>query len=1428
MSPRWKKRLRRLALFAAGGAAGLLLLSVLGLAWLRSDSGRAWLARTVEGEAAPLFAGRFRLERIEGNLTSSMEVRGLTIQDREGRSAVSLRRARAEYSLAALIDRLHVERLEVEGLDVKAHTTSTGLNLGELLVPSKPDPEPSEPLTLSVGRISIRDVAFSLDGEALARDLDAELAFAMDRGRIEARRVDVSVDGARLTADRLDFDPASTALRAAADLSVPSSLASRLAGDPDLTASLDLSLSAVHPSALAPWTAFASGRLAGSPLTLSATVAPDFNDARLDLALASVDPNAVHRAAPRGRLHLETRARRDGERLRLDLSGRGGLSVAPSLPRLDFSRIAATATLAGDRLDATLLTRGRGKSTGQRVEATARLRLGPKPVLETSRVQISLSHVRPLLPPSADLDAEVAVDARASGPLDDLSVSGRAGVRSLHLPGVRVEDVDARVDVSHLPKTPVGRIDARVRNADLGALFLATADLEITAGTDGAGSLALEARGRPLSSVDLEGTFEIGPGRRKLSLSRGRAVLNGGRISVRRLEVEQSEKVIGWDAALQTPLGGVETVGALDPRMPFAGEGQVRLAASDLQLAGLAELLPSLEGIEGRGDVHLSGALGPKRDLSARILFRQVGYRGSAPVSVDLTADLERTLTSSLAVSSAVGRVSAEMVSRVPADPLHWVPGQIDRIDVDLKDVALAGVAEQVALQGGPTLPLTGRATSALRLRGDHLEHEVKVVGFELAEGVDAELGLKTRSTRGVLDASLLCRAATVAVVRAEVAASVPEEPLDVRAWTRVDAGAVRSLKAEVEPIELAEVADILHLPPLLEGRVSAKLDVAERLTRASVDARLVDARTAEISYDLDADLSARFEGRSGRARLDLRARGAPVLVAQGGVGLGLSDLLAGRVPARARLDGGARLVGFPLAMVGEALKRPESFAGLLTGSATVTGTLGRPRVAVDLSADRPRVGPMDFSRFAVAGAYDGSAVRAEADLSQITGGFVDLRLSSAADRLDLQAEAERFRLGFLSYFLPEEAQVALAGQLDADLRLTGKGDRFQSAGRLSLSNGRVVPPHPLQVLDDVRIDVTARGRTVAMEMKARSGEGALKAGARAIWDGASAVRFEGDASTSELPLSVGKTPITLDLGAGLSGRSDEEGTELAVKLTEGLVKIPERSARELHEVTVLEDVEYVDERGRRAAREKQRSPPASEEKGPVIHVFTERPLPVRSKDVNATARLDLRIASGRVYGHVSVSDGFLMIGGRPWTIDHARIDMDGSEPPRPVVDVELVHEFDRVVVRILVSGTPDDPKLRFESTPATYDQAELLAVVLGGEPGGSGEGTLEGKATGAAAGLLVSAMRSQFGEDLWLDTINVDLDDQTSAAKIQLGKWITRQIFLGYEHDFGAREGENTAEAVLRYRFLPGWMVEGRFGDRGNGGVDLLWTKRF
>jgi len=164
-----------------------------------------------------------------------------------------------------------------------------------------------------------------------------------------------------------------------------------------------------------------------------------------------------------------------------------------------------------------------------------------------------------------------------------------------------------------------------------------------------------------------------------------------------------------------------------------------------------------------------------------------------------------------------------------------------------------------------------------------------------------------------------------------------------------------------------------------------------------------------------------------------------------------------------------------------------------------------------------------------------------------------------------------------------------------------------------------------------------------------------------------------------------------------------------------------------------------------------------------------------------------------------------------------------------PQLQVEISRDLGSAVAIVRVRGTPAKPELELTSDPPIFDKAQVLTFVLGAEPGSGDEAVaLEDRAAAAAVGALVGSLRSKLEDVLPIDTLEIELGDGAAVSRLAVGKWISSRIFLGYEYAFEAEDDENTNEAVVQVRIGRGWVLESRYGDRGSGGMDFIWVKRF
>jgi translocation and assembly module TamB len=232
-----------------------------------------------------------------------------------------------------------------------------------------------------------------------------------------------------------------------------------------------------------------------------------------------------------------------------------------------------------------------------------------------------------------------------------------------------------------------------------------------------------------------------------------------------------------------------------------------------------------------------------------------------------------------------------------------------------------------------------------------------------------------------------------------------------------------------------------------------------------------------------------------------------------------------------------------------------------------------------------------------------------------------------------------------------------------------------------------------------------------------------------------------------------------------------------------------------------------------------------------VISIGLRKQIPMRGEEINAVGDVELELdnQSGlmEMSGYATVGNGYLNLFGKRWDIHQARIDFIRGEDPR--VGVELTHDFETAMVRIRVIGSPEHPELIVTSDPPIYDEAQLLLFVLGSGPNEDPKQTSIGQqAAGVAANALLGEVQSKLEDELPIDMLELDVGDGAKLSRLRLGRWLTSRVFLGYDYDFEAEDDENVSEALLQYRLGKGWMLESRYGDRGNGGLDAFWVKRF
>lgn len=1312
----------------------------------------------------------------------------------------------------------------------------------------------------------------------VARDALVRATFGIHDGAVTAYGVEARLGEGRVLAPLAYFDWQKMRLLALAAADVPVALVDDLAPDTGLLSDISLVTAALRiDDSLPIWFALSADAGGGRVQALGAAE-PEIPAASLRLGAEGVDLGRIMRGTPSTELALSADAELRGSELetmtlRADVLARGSLD-GERIPDLRAHVDLVDARAAGElhlEADDTV------------VHASGAALLGGEVVVvENGRVEATIPSISavlariPGLPPEIRANGSVYADLRASGPVDALAVTGELEGVALDYSGSRVDVLKLQLDLSGVPNaiegranlealgvvqgpTRIGNLRARVRASDPRDL-----DVRVEIGGEEAFvPLAIAARVR-----QGEDSTRVALGDYRFTTGQLTWTGSGGGLS------------IGPDGAVRVNEIGLSSdagrihVGSANIR----GEARAEVAL-DLDELDLAKVDRAIESLIGNSVIPLSGLVSLQVQAGKRgqRLRGDLAVEGAelamsdnvppvtAAARVSLAAD---SLRLQLDASSApLGKLHLDTSLRPPRatlNPNAWA--SLDErallsFDLSLSEIDIARIREwkPEAMPGflAGEVAVAVSADEGMR----NVELQVSAANFQHAAlGTPIDGQIETIVADGVATLNGHLTTPQRGGVDLYATADLPKRLLDTDAWSKMDERSLEKLSVSAHDVDLDFWLSLGGVDSELGARASLTLDAHDYGQRVESKARVEVPAQPERSlpaFALELDTAVRRKDLD--VALALVIERETYLDGEVALAIGLDDLLHGD-PARAttsaaEIDLGIRQL--PLRLISEVLELPAPLGGSLQGEAKLTGSLSEPSVEVDLAGDRIAVANTEFRVFRLGGQYNGDGVRVRFQGDQGAGGELAIdsviRLGEEGARGEADLRAQGFDIGFLGDLVPN---LYIGGALDADVHIDGNGATPVATGSLALSEGVFHAGPPMRQFREIELALDLRGDSIVLEkLEAKSGAGDLRIDGRVALAGIMPDEFEFHIATDDLPLEFGATIVELDSRIHIAeGKYTGDAWTTTVNIERAYGELPKEQGRELHDAEVPEDIVFVD--GRCVELVSCAETVAFEDPKGEEEELVEAPLPpllirvrandtiqVRTEEALAVfgAELDIDTRSGdmAINGAVAANFGHLELFGRRYEIQRASVSF-GSAPgriPNPSLDVLLSHEFPSLTLYIGVTGTASDPELMLRSEPGVYDEATLLSFVLGASPLSEDEGiegeepALSDRAVGVASSLVVGQVQGLIEDVLpiELDVLRVELADSSAAAeKVIIGKWITNKLFLSYARNFDAAPEENVGEASLEYRFRKRWMLEGRFGDRGAGGLDLLWTKRF
>jgi hypothetical protein len=194
------------------------------------------------------------------------------------------------------------------------------------------------------------------------------------------------------------------------------------------------------------------------------------------------------------------------------------------------------------------------------------------------------------------------------------------------------------------------------------------------------------------------------------------------------------------------------------------------------------------------------------------------------------------------------------------------------------------------------------------------------------------------------------------------------------------------------------------------------------------------------------------------------------------------------------------------------------------------------------------------------------------------------------------------------------------------------------------------------------------------------------------------------------------------------------------------------------------------------------------------------------------------------ITGELEALRGELIVLGHNFGLNHGQVSFFGNALT-PQLDARLGTRVSDVDVRVIITGTPLRPELRFESTPE-MSEADITSLLLFGRPLAELDddqmGLVGARTNDLARSFGIAAVQNELRERIGVDLLQIDTG---GSGSVLVGKYLRPNVLLKYEQMLQ----ETTAFLVnLEYMLSRRVRLETTYGRRRQSGVEINWTKDY
>ena len=205
--------------------------------------------------------------------------------------------------------------------------------------------------------------------------------------------------------------------------------------------------------------------------------------------------------------------------------------------------------------------------------------------------------------------------------------------------------------------------------------------------------------------------------------------------------------------------------------------------------------------------------------------------------------------------------------------------------------------------------------------------------------------------------------------------------------------------------------------------------------------------------------------------------------------------------------------------------------------------------------------------------------------------------------------------------------------------------------------------------------------------------------------------------------------------------------------------------------------------------------------------------------------------------GIIKTGRGNLYLYGKKFTVTDGEIIFNGEKDINPFVNINIEYVFRNPVkekerININITNTINNPRLTYTHNDVIISEGDLVSYIIFGTrmedltQGQQSEiGSNEKIFSNIVTGMLASQLSSKLGNKIGLDVLEISGEENWEKASLIVGKYITNNLFVSYEHDIPLGNSNETEIKKLNfeYELLPFLFLQLIGGNSTETGINFI-----